>query len=296
MIDLHLHTYYSDGTLSPNEVVRRAASRGVMTIAITDHDGIGGIPEALEAGEAYGVKVIPGIEFSTKMSAKELKQPVEVSSEPDIHMHLLGHDIDIRNAALNLAVDTIRKQREERNRKLLEAFHRIGFPIEESDLVQNSQKGYLGKPNFAIALMRRGYIKTPKEAFASGQYLHHPEVKKVHREKIHVREAIALIRQAGGQAVLAHPLKIKFLHESGAQPYQRLEVLLDSLEEWGLTGLECHYSTHTPEQAAKLAQIAARRGLLATSGSDFHGPDFNPNLDVGVVVDLNRSQISQSSL
>lgn len=283
MVDLHLHTYYSDGTLSPREVVSRAASRGVMTIAITDHDGLDGIPEALKAGEEYGVKVIPSIELSTAISERELDVSFDGQSNPDIFLHILGHDINIENAALNQTVLKIRRQREARNRKLVDVLNRIGYRIDEADLKQN-QKGYIGKPNFAIAMAQLGYVKTPKEAFTPGLYLRHPEVKKVHREKIHTREAIALIRGAGGQAVLAHPLKIGFLYQTGEDPFDRLEKILNRLQEWGLSGLECHYSTHTSSQALHLAEIATKRGLVVTSGSDFHGPEFDPNLDIGVTV------------
>jgi predicted metal-dependent phosphoesterase TrpH len=286
MVDMHLHTFYSDGTLSPWELVRRAAERGVTTIAITDHDGISGIPEALEAGKQFGVTVVPGIEFSTGMAEEELAGLDTDTGKKNIFLHILGHGIDTENQELVVAVERIRRQREERNLKLLAVLNQIGYRIDPKDLDQHGGKGYVGKPNFAIAMLKRGHIKTLKEAFAPGQFLHHPEVRKIHRDKIHVRDAISLIRKAKGQAVLAHPLKIGFLRSDNEDIYQRLEVLLDCLQQWGLTGMECHYSTHTPQQAIKLVEIAKRRGLLATSGSDFHGPEFNPSIDVGVVVDL----------
>ncbi|MDD4583243.1 MAG: PHP domain-containing protein [Eubacteriales bacterium] len=272
MIDLHLHTYYSDGTLSPEALVKRAARRGITTIAVTDHDGVNGISEALEAGNKYGVKVIPSIEFSTGIG----------NEDQQIYMHILGYHIDINNEPLKRAVEEIRKKREERNTKLLRTLNKIGFQMDKEDLLQRPEQDYVGKPNFALAMTKRGYINNPKDAFTPGKFLRHPEIRRIHREKIHVREAISLINGAGGKAVLAHPYKIAFLKCKNEGYYERLERLLDSLQEWGLSGMECYYSSHTPEQAEKLVEIAKRRGLLITSGSDFHGPDFNPALDIGV--------------
>ena len=272
MVDLHLHTYYSDGTLSPEALVERAARRGITTIAITDHDGVNGISEALDAGKKYGVKVIPSIELSTGM----------VNEDQQIYMHILGYHININNEPLKRAVEEIRKKREERNIKLFRTLNKIGFQLDKEDLLQRPEQDYVGKPNFALAMTKRGYINNPKDAFTPGKYLRHPEIRKIHREKIHVKEAISLINGAGGKAVLAHPYKIAFLRCDNEGDYERLERLLDSLQEWGLSGMECYYSTHTPEQAEKLVEIAKRRGLLITSGSDFHGPDFNPALDIGV--------------
>jgi len=283
MIDLHLHTYYSDGTLSPEDLVKRAAERGVKTIAITDHDGLNGIPEALEAGKKYGVEVIPGIEFSAGMEGDELSNSVLDYSGQEIFMHILGYNIDINNDGINKAVIEIRKKREERNVKLLEVLNKLGYEIKNDDLLQRPGQDYVGKPNFAFAMVKRGYVDTPKDAFAPGNYLRHPEARKVHREKIHAKEAVSLIRNAGGKAVLAHPLKIAFLGSGKDGYYDRLESLLDRLQEWGLSGMECHYSSHTAEQAEKLADIAERRGLTVTSGSDFHGPGFYPGVDIGVV-------------
>lgn len=283
MIDLHLHTYYSDGTLSPEALVKRAAERGVMTIAITDHDGFNGIPEALEAGRKYGVKVIPSVEFSAGMEGEELPGSSLDYPGQEIFMHILGYCIDIYNEALNQAVKDIRKKRQERNAKLLAVMNHIGYKMEKEDLTQRPDQDYIGKPNFAIAMVKKGYVGSAKEAFTPGKYLRHPEARKVHREKIDAKEAISLICNAGGKAVLAHPLKIAFLGNNREGYYERLEGLLDRLQEWGLSGMECHYSSHTPSQSETLVAIAERRGLFITSGSDFHGPDFDPNLDIGVV-------------
>ena len=200
-------------------------------------------------------------------------------------MHILGYEIDIQNKPLLKAVEKIRKQRKERNQKLITEFNRLGYMIEEEDLRQREGQDYAGKPNFALALVKRGYIKTTKEASTPGQFLRHPSVRRIHREKIHVREAISLIKDAGGYAVLAHPLKVRFPEKPGedVDVFDRLEQLLDQLKDWGLAGMECYYSTHSTEESARLVKMAESRGLLITSGSDFHSPDFDSDLDIGII-------------
>ena len=164
MRDLHLHTYYSDGTLSPEEVVKRAADKGIRTIAITDHDGLKGISEALNAGEKYGVKVIPGIELSAKVYKEDFTSSNFIPTR-DVFIHILGYDIDINNEELNQEIENIRQKRIERNMKLLAKLNYIGCELNVGDLFKCAQKDYIGKPNFALALMEKGYIKNPKEAF-----------------------------------------------------------------------------------------------------------------------------------
>jgi predicted metal-dependent phosphoesterase TrpH len=275
MVDLHLHTNYSDGTLTPAKLVERAAKKGINIISVTDHDGINGIPEALEAGKKYGIRVIPGIELSCDLSNEEagLKQGF---------VHILGYGIDIENDALNKAVAVIRRQREKRNANLANALKEIGYKISPEDLADTGGQDYLGKPNFALAMVKRGYIKTPKEAFTPGKYLRHPRVRSIRRKKIYAKDAISLIINAGGRAVLAHPLKIGCLDFGRKGYWERLDSLLEILQRWGLFGMECYYSTHTPKEAEMLVLTANRRDLFITCGSDYHGPGFDPAVDIGV--------------
>lgn len=282
MIDMHLHTYYSDGTMSPSDIVKRALDKGVRTLAITDHDGLYGIEEAISAGKLYGVTVIPGIELSTIMTLGELglKKNIE---DGIVNMHILGYEIDIHDEGLNKAVKEIRRKREERNRRLLTALNRIGLNIEEKDLLQRKDQNYVGKPNFALALKKKGYIQTTGEANTPGKFLRHPEARSIHREKIHVRKAIDLIKNAGGYSVLAHPLKVRFPCYEGAEKYDLLDILLEKLIKWGLSGMECYYSSHNSEQIEKLVSLAKSRDMVITAGSDFHSPDFDPKVEIGQV-------------
>lgn len=289
MVDMHLHTYYSDGTLSPAELVKRAAEKGIKIMSITDHDGLNGVDEGIKAGEEMGIMVIPGIELSTVLTGGEVKGFPEDYSESIVNMHILGYEIDIKNEELNRTIDYIRKKREDRNEKLLAAFNKIGLNISSEDLIQRQGQDYVGKPNFALALIKRGYTKSAKEANTAGMYLKHPKTRGIHREKIHVKEALTIIKNAGGYGVLAHPMKVKFPHQNNGLPmdderkFYYLDKLLDQLIGWGLSGMECYYSSHSQKQTQELVAIAKNKGLLITAGSDFHGPSLDPNLDIGMV-------------
>lgn len=269
MIDLHLHTYYSDGTMSPEALVSLAAQRGVDTVAITDHDGTGGIEEGLRAGEKYGVKVLPGIELSTE-------------DEQGVYMHILGYCFDPDNRELKSELEHIRRKRVERNEKLLSALHEIGCQITEEDLKLREGQDYVGKPIFAMALVRKGYINHPQEAFREGRFMRSETVRRVHREKVAAKRAVELITLAGGIPVLAHPMKISHLSkERGELFFRKLDELILKLKSWGLQGIECYYSQHSLEETEKLIRLAQKYNLLITAGSDFHGREMDENIEIG---------------
>ena len=269
MIDLHLHTYYSDGTMSPEALVLLAKERGATTIAITDHDGMGGLREGIEAGERHGVRVIPGVELST-------------ADDESIYMHILGYEFDLENTDLKAEIDEIRRKRVERNEKLLSALNQIGCNLSMEDLQLREGQDYFGKPTFALALLRKGYVSSYAQAFAEGQFMRSEIVRRVHREKISAEKAISLIRGAGGKPVLAHPMKISHLikHES-ENFWDRMENQLVKLKKWGLSGIECYYSSHTPEDTERLVMLANKYELITTAGSDFHGSEYESNIMIG---------------
>ncbi len=269
MIDLHLHTYYSDGTMSPEQLVLLAKERNVETIAITDHDGMGGLTEGLEAGERYGVHVLPGIELSAE-------------DEESVYMHILGYCFDSNNENLRKEIERIRRKRVERNEKLLAALHKIGCKLSKADLQLREGQDYVGKPTFALALMKKGYISSPKEAFREGHFMRSDIVRSVHREKISAKKAIKLIKEAGGIASLAHPMKISHLLKAdGEEFFEKLEKLLIKLKGWGLAGMECYYSSHLPEETKQLVSLAKKHQLIITAGSDFHGMEYDKNIILG---------------
>lgn len=274
MIDLHLHTYYSDGEQSPCEVVRTALQQGITTMAITDHDGTGGIQEAVQAGHALGIRVIPGIEFSTE--------------DPNgAHLHLLGYGIDSEEPELQQALVGIRHARETRNLLIMEALARMGYPISFEDLGAYPGSDYIGKPVFARAMVAKGYIESPLDAFRDGVLLRSEEIRKIQKEKISVKRAIQLVRHAGGISVLAHPLKIGWLGSAKdvtlEKRLEKLEGLLKFLISYGLQGMECYYSKHSQEETEALVALAKKEGLLISAGSDYHGPSFQPTLPGGLV-------------
>lgn len=269
MIDLHLHTYYSDGTMSPEDLVKLAKKSGINTIAITDHDGMGGLDEGTEAGKRQGVHVIPGIELSTE-------------DERGVYMHILGYCFDRENADLKSEVELIRRKRVERNEKLLAALREIGCKLTSEDLQLREGQDYIGKPTFALALTRKGYVSSPKEAFREGHFMRSDAVRSVHREKISAKRAIELIRGAGGIPVLAHPMKISHLtQKDGDDFFEELDKQLAKLKAWGLAGLECYYSSHQQADTERLVALAKRHELMITAGSDFHGEELDKNIVIG---------------
>ncbi|MEG2200456.1 MAG: hypothetical protein RRY25_09275, partial [Anaerovorax sp.] len=141
---------------------------------------------------------------------------------------------------------------------------------------------YIGKPNIARALVKKGYISHAKEAFQAGKFLAHPEVKKIHRVKIEAAYAIELIKGAGGIAVLAHPMKIAYKNKNQEGSfYDKLWPLLLELKGQGLGGMECYYSSHLISETQRLIEMAEKAGLKISAGTDFHGPDLNKEIEIG---------------
>ncbi|MBN7773707.1 PHP domain-containing protein [Clostridium aminobutyricum] len=260
--DLHLHTYFSDGSMSPTDIVKRAKEMGYELISITDHDGVDGIPEATIAGKALGIKVIPGIELSTE-------------DEQRISMHILGYDIDIDNPELLDKLKELKQKRKDRNDQLIEVLNKMGYAISMEDLRFTEGQSYIGKPIIARALLKKGYITDAKQAFESGKFLESPEAKAVKKDKISAEEAITLIKKAGGIAVLAHPMKIKKIGDRGTdQFYEELEKLIQKMKAFGLKGIECYHTDQTNQESLRLVELAEKYHLHITEGSDYHGPEF----------------------
>ncbi|QHI71910.1 PHP domain-containing protein [Aminipila terrae] len=189
-VDYHLHTYYSDGSMSPTEIVRRAKDLEYTEIAITDHDGIDGVKEAQIAGNALEIKVISGIELSTALKGQDFSE--------EINLHILGYRIDIKNKELNAELENIKENRHRRNEKLLAVLKDMGYELSQEDLHLNEEQDYIGKPVIARAMLKRGYIQDAKEAFEPGKFLESPEAKAVKKDKISAQKAIELISGAGG--------------------------------------------------------------------------------------------------
>ncbi|MFC0216052.1 PHP domain-containing protein [Paenibacillus chartarius] len=246
--DLHTHTTASDGTQSPADNVRLAAEAGLAAIAITDHDTVSGVREALEAGSRLGVQVVPGVEIST------------VSGGQDIHV--LGYWIDIEDETLLRRLSELRETRDLRNVLILEKLAALGIHLTMEEVKAETaavkrKDDTIGRPHIAAALLRKGYVATVQEAF--DRFLASGAAAYANVERITPETAIAWIREAGGAPVLAHP----GLYDD--------DDLVEELAQRGLAGIEAYHADHSPEEERKYASIAKRWGLLATAGSDFHG-------------------------
>ncbi|TAK09940.1 MAG: PHP domain-containing protein [Candidatus Manganitrophaceae bacterium] len=257
-IDLHTHSTVSDGTDAPAELVRYAKEKGLRAIALTDHDSIDGIDEALAVGREVGVEVIPGVELSADFSEGA--------------MHLLGLFVDRTAPSFLQRLAVFQAARRERNPKIIKKLQEMGFKITEEEVTAAAGGGQAGRPHFARVLMEKGYVHSITEAFE--KYIGDEGPAYVKKSQPSPEECIALIHEANGVAVLAHPNTLRLSDE-------RLDVLFERLVNAGLDGIEVYYSTHTPEETARYERLAAEWNLAKSGGSDFHGK-HKPQIDLGV--------------
>lgn len=259
-VDLHTHSTASDGSYAPAEVVRLAKEGGLKALALTDHDTIDGLPEAIAAGKALGVEVIPGIEISARF--------------PGGSMHILGYCIDYHNGLLDERLSVLKKARADRNPQIIAKLNALGLKITMDQVARISGGGQIGRPHIARALLEAGYVHDIQEAF--DRYLRNGAPGHVHKFRFPQEEAIAMIREARGIPVLAHPFTLD-LGSAFA-----LRNLLQDLKAMGLAGIEVYYAEHTPEQEALYLKLARELGLLITGGSDFHGQN-KPEVALGTI-------------
>ena len=259
-IDLHIHTTESDGTCTPTEVVTLAKEKNLAAIAITDHDGIGGYKEAAEAGEKLGVEVVPGIEISTKFFAPDRGFAV----------HILGYYIDVDSPELTPVLEWVVKDRDDRNRRMVELMRADGLPI-TYEYMHKRFGDVVGRPHFAEYLVEQGVASSIQDAF--DRYVDKGRKYWLPRHFLSIERSIEIIKLAGGIPVLAHPFQYK-LDDRG------LRELIEHCVKSGLRGMECRYSGYTEEQSAYLEALADEYKLLKTGGSDFHGI-HKPTISIG---------------
>ena len=243
LADLHIHTTASDGALSPTQIVRAAADARLAAIAITDHDNIDGIDEALAAGREMGVEVIPGIELSAIHGDK-------------VEVHVLGYYIDHHKESFVSRLKILCEARTERGRKIVEQLNQVGVPISFDRVMAIAGGGAVGRPHVAKALVELGVVSGIDSAF--GKYLVEGTPGFVPRYKISPAEAVAMIIDAGGVPCCAHVAKLN------------REDLLVELKDRGLRGIEVEHPDHTPAGARYYRKFAAKHDLIATGGSDAH--------------------------
>lgn len=260
MIDLHVHSNHSDGTLSPEALVTLAKDSGVSAFALTDHDTVSGIQKAKAAAlqdASSPLTVISGTEISAAYKSRDI--------------HILGLFIDETNPALLQALDEAIQARDARNETVAKRFRELGIPVTTDDLRSINPDTIITRAHFAQYLLAHHHVTSWEEAFS--RYLGYDAPCFVPRTYMEPGRAISLILQAGGIPVLAHPLLYKL-------PPAELEALLKRLTDAGLKGLEVYYSSNTRFDEQICYSLANRFGLLMTGGSDFHG-DNKPNLYLG---------------
>jgi predicted metal-dependent phosphoesterase TrpH len=243
-VDLHSHTTASDGTLTPRELVRAAARRGVRVLAVTDHDSTEALADAIdEASQQPPLAIVPGLEINCDV--------------PGAEVHVLGYYVDYEAAWFQ---DFLREQRAERAarvHRILARLAELGMPIDPAEVFALVNEGSAGRPHVAQAMVQRGYVKSVREAF--DRYLHANGPANVPRRRLTPADAVRVIRRAGGVPVFAHP------------GLADRDALLPELIDAGLMGIEAIYAEHSAAQTAHYTELARTHGLIVTGGSDYHG-------------------------
>lgn len=246
--DLHCHSTASDGELSPDALVRRAMECGVDTLAITDHDTVDACAE-LHAADFPAIRLIPGIEFSTRWH--------------NMGVHVIGLDIDLESTTLAAAIRQQKVARRERAAEISARLAKRGIEDALDGALSFAGNAQIGRPHFARFLIARGYVRSPGEAFR--KYLGAGKAGDVKQYWPEMRDVIGWIRSANGTAILAHPAKYKLTNV-------RLAALADAFQTEGGQAIEVISGQQPIDVTRRLGKLCTDRGLLASCGSDFHGP------------------------
>lgn len=250
--DLHTHSTASDGQYAPAELAGLVKKRGAEVWALTDHDSVGGVNEAMAAGEALGLRVIRG---------------VELSADDYLNLHILGYNFSV--SALQNWFDSLQGGRNDRKYRIRDFLRTKGLEVPLDEVDEEAAGGSVGRPHFAMVMLRHGMVATRKEAF--DLYLDTPEFQEIEKgTKPSAQECVERIKAAGGKVSLAHPYQIVLNGET-------LEELLKRLKGYGLDAIECYYPIHTSEQTEEYLRLAKKYGLQVTGGSDFHEEKNKPD-------------------
>jgi predicted metal-dependent phosphoesterase TrpH len=248
-VDLHAHSTASDGSRAPADVVREAKRIGLHAIALTDHDTLDGIAEAVATGIQLGVRVVPGIELS--------------AVENDVETHILGlHLSDMRQMEAQLVA--LREMRRSRATRIVQRLNELGVRIEFSAVLEQAAGGAIGRPHVARAMIAEGWAVDFRDAF--DRYLGNGRPAFVSKDRLAVRDAIGLIHAAGGLAILAHP----------AQGATRERIAAFAAE--GMDGVEVRHPSHSAEDMARILALVEHFSLVPSGGSDWHGAAEGPRV------------------
>lgn len=251
LVDLHLHSSASDGQYTPDQVVRRASERRMDLIALTDHDSVDGVSQAMAAARQTGIALIPG---------------VELSCDGDREVHLLGYGLDADAPEWRVFFSELQRERRERARRIAGRLAELGHVINFDEVLRTAAHS-VSRSHIALALMASGAVSSVKEAFQ--RFLGPGAAAYLPRPELPMAQAIGRLRGAGAVPVLAHPGLLPMRSED-------VERCVRGWREQGLMGLEAHYPRHTPAQAAAFERLARKLDMLVTGGSDAHGETIRP--------------------
>lgn len=263
LIDMHVHTNYSDGQYSPDEVIKMGIDAGVGVMAITDHDTLDGIKKVdrnKEFIKESGIKIVNGIEISTHSDTGT--------------MHILGYDIDLDNKELNNKLKELRTNRMNSTLAVMEQIRRdYGITFSYCDIIELVNSNHVGRPGLAKLCVKYGFSDSISDAFDN--FLN-PAKDKVRRydKNIFYPECFKLVKDAGGLVIIAHPKTLKL------KDYD-LDKLIYNIKEYGLDGIEVYNSIHTMKDVNFYKVLADKYDLLISGGTDFHGPSIKPNIEIG---------------
>ena len=257
-VDLHVHSTYSDGTLTPAELVTHAKQMGLSAMALTDHDTIEGVEEAVAAGKEQDLEIVPGVELSTFFDEKEI--------------HIVGLYIDYMDTVFKKELENLQAVREKRNFVICERFKALGISVSYEEMRRFYGNAVITRAHFADFLLKKGFIKSRNEAFE--RYIGANGPCYVPREKMLPARAIELIRAAKGVPVLAHPV----LYHLGTESMNKL---MGYLCRSGIAGLEAIYSTYSTGEEIQMRRLARENHLIISGGSDYHGAN-KPHIELGI--------------
>lgn len=260
-IDLHTHSNASDGTLSPRELVFLAARSGVDCVALTDHDTVDGVAEALEAGREVGIQVVPGVELSVIYQNRE--------------MHLLGYQFRPDDPLLGEGLAKVVSFRQERNPQMIKRLQDLGISVTLEEVGREAGGTVIGRPHFAAVLIKKKVVRSMREAF--DRFLGQGCPAYVPKDRMTPAEGLGLLRAAGAIPVLAHPYCL------GVGSLEEWVDLLSHLRDQGLRGIEAYYPEHGWADIQRFTRLARDCDLAVTAGSDFHGAN-KPQVRLGGVM------------
>lgn len=258
IIDLHSHTTASDGEYAPKDLIDKALQKNISILAITDHDTTDSLDDAISYANDKGIKIVPGIEFSCRTITGK--------------MHILGLHINYLESNFKEITNKLKKARDKRNNIFIEKFNELGYDIKIEDVRKYATGKIIGKPHFAQVLLEKGYINNIEEAYDN--IFNVSPLNTIKKMTLSSQETIETIKRANGIAILAHPKTLGL-------NYKNLETKIQELISYGLDGIECYHSTHTFEEIELYKNLAIKYNLLISKGSDYHGPNVTPEIELG---------------